>query len=143
MVRQLRFLSAADLGYKPEGILIVHTQAHPERSEEGESLLEIFRTELQSEPRILAVSGDSGTVGDHYGGVTLRFDKEGIEYEAEAYLIDPYYRETLEIPLVRGRDLSLERPLDALEGVLVNEAFVREFGLVDPIGQHFSNFRAR
>jgi putative ABC transport system permease protein len=140
MVRQLRFLSAADLGYKPEGILIVHTQAHPERSEEGESLLEIFRTELQSDPRILAVSGDSGTVGDHYGGVTLRFDKEGIEYEAEAYLIDPYYRETLEIPLVRGRDLSLERPLDALEGVLVNEAFVREFGLIDPIGQHFSDF---
>lgn len=110
MVRQLRFLSAADLGYKPEGILIVHTQAHPERPEEGEGLLEIFRTELRSDPRVLAVSGDSGTVGDHYGGVILRFDKEGIEYEVEAYLIDPHYRETLEIPLVGGRDLSSERP---------------------------------
>lgn len=140
MVRQLRFLSAAELGYKPEGILIVHTQAHPERPEEGESLLEIFRTELRSDPNVLAVSGDSGTVGSHYGGMVRRYDKDGVEYRVGIYLVDPHYRETLEIPLVGGRDLSSERPLDALEGVLVNEALVREFGLASPIGQHFSDF---
>jgi putative ABC transport system permease protein len=140
MVRQLQFLSAADLGYKPEGIFIVHTQAHPERPEEGESLLQIFRTELRSDPHVLAVSGDSGTVGSHYGGMVRRYDKEGIEYEVESYLIDPHYRETLEIPLVGGRDLSSERSIDALDGVLINEAFVREFGLADPIGRHFSDF---
>ncbi len=140
MVRQLHFISAADLGYVPEEILIVHTQVSQEKPDEGVSLLEIFRTELQSDTRILAISGDSGTVGDRYGGVLRRFDREGIEYEVEAYLIDPHYRKTLEIPLVGGRDLSAEHSVDALEGVLVNEAFVREFGLVDPIGRHFSDF---
>jgi len=140
MVRQLRFLSAAELGYKPDGILIVHTQAHPERQEEGESLLEIFRTELRSDLQVLAVSGDLGTVGSHHGGMVRRYDKDGVEYRVGFYLVDPHYRETLEIPLVGGRDLSSERSLDALEGVLVNEAFVREFGLADPVGQHFSDF---
>ncbi len=140
MVRQLRFLSATDLGYDSEGVLIIHTQVPQERPEEGERLLAIFRNELQSDPRILAVSGDSGTVGTSYGGVTRRFDKDGVEYEVQAYLIDSHYRETLEIPLIGGRDLPSGRSLDALEGVLVNEALVREFGLTDPVGKRFSDF---
>jgi len=140
MVRQLRFMSTADLGYENEGILILNTQVNPDQPEEGTGLFEIFRTELQSDSGVLAVTGDSGTVGMRYGGFIHRYDKDGVEYIVESFLIDARYRETLEIPLIEGRDLSPERPIDALEGVLVNETFVREFGLVDPVGKRFSDF---
>jgi putative ABC transport system permease protein len=140
MVRQLRFMSDVNLGYEKEGIIIVNMQTHPERPEEGMNLLRIFRNELQSDPRVLAVSGDSGTVGMRFGGVTLRLDKDGVEYIVESFLIDAQYRETLGIPLIGGRDLSLDRPIDTLGVALVNETLVREFELVDPVGKRFSDF---
>ncbi len=140
MVRQLRFMSAADLGYEKEGILIVNMQTHPDRPEEGKNLIQIFRNELRSDPGVLSVSADSGTVGFGYGGVTRRYDKNGEEYIVESFMIDAQYREILEIPLIAGRDLSSDRPIDIMEGILVNETFVREFGLVDPIGKRFSDF---
>lgn len=140
MVRQLQFMSAADLGYENEGILIVSMQTHPDRPEQGLNLLQIFRNELRTEPGVLAVSGDSGTVGIRFGGITLRFDMDGVEHIVESFVIDAQYRETLGIPLIEGRDLSPDRPIDTLEGVLVNETFVREFGLVGPVGKRFSDF---
>jgi putative ABC transport system permease protein len=140
MVRQLRFMSAADLGYENEGILIVNMQTHPDKPEEGMNLIQLFRNELRSDPGVLAVSGDSGTVGTRYGGITRRYDKDGEEYIVEGFLIDARYRETLEIPLIAGRDLSPDRPIDTMEGVLVNETLVQEFGLVDPVGKRFSDF---
>jgi len=89
---------------------------------------------------VLAVSGDSGTVGMRFGGVTLRLDKDGVEHIVESFLIDAQYRETLGIPLTGGRDLSLDRPIDTLGVALVNESLVREFELIDPVGKRFSDF---
>ena len=140
MVRQLRFMSDVNLGYEKEGIIIVNMQTHPERPEEGMNLLRVFRNELESESGVLAVSGDSGTVGMRFGGVTLRLDKDGVEHIVESFLIDAQYRETLGIPLTGGRDLSLDRPIDTLGVALVNESLVREFELIDPVGKRFSDF---
>jgi putative ABC transport system permease protein len=140
MARQLRFLATADLGYNPLNIIIVDTQVPQEAGPEGESLLELFRNGLRSDARVLAVSADSGTVGSEPGSVTRRYDKDGIEHTMEAFLVDHDYLEVLGLPLVSGRGFSLERAADAGEGILVNEAFVRDFELENPVGKRFSEF---
>ena len=140
MTRQLRFMTRADLGYDPSNIIIVDTQVPPEAGPEDVSLLEIFRNELRSDVRVLAVSADSGTVGTRYGGVTRRFDKDGVEHTVEAFQVDRDYLKVLSLPLVAGRDFSPERATDAREGILVNEALVKDFELEDPVGQKFSDF---
>jgi len=140
MARQLRFMSKMDLGYNPSNVLVVDTQVSPEAGEEGESLLEVFRNELQSDIRVLAVSADSGCVGSRHGSVTRRFDKNGIEHSVESFQVDRDYLCVLGIPLLAGRGFSLERPADAREGVLVNEALVKDFELENPVGQRFSDF---
>lgn len=140
MIRQLHFMSAADLGYDPTNIILVHTQVPGERAVEGESLLEVFRNELHTDSRVLAVSADSGSVGNRYGSITRRYDQNGVEHTVEAFLIDQNYCRTLNIPVLKGRDFSMERPADARGGILVNEAFVKEFGLSDPVGKRFSDF---
>jgi putative ABC transport system permease protein len=140
MTRQLRFMTTADLGYDPSNIIIVDTQVPPEAAPEDVSLLKIFRNELRSDVRVLAVSADSGTVGTRYGGVTRRFDKDGVEHTIEAFQVDRDYLKVLNLPLVAGRDLSPERATDAREGILVNEALVKDFELEDPVGKRFSDF---
>jgi len=48
--------------------------------------------------------------------------------------VDPDYLKTLGIELVRGRNFSDQHPTDPEEAVLVNETFVREFELKNPLG---------
>jgi putative ABC transport system permease protein len=140
MARQLRFMTTADLGYDPSNIIIVDTQVPPEGAPEGESLLETFRNELRSDIRVLAVSADSGTVGSRHGGVTRRYDKDGVEHTVEAFQVDRDYLRLLGLPLVMGRGFSLERVADAREGIIVNEALVKDFELDNPVGMRFSDF---
>lgn len=140
MTRQLRFMTTADLGYDPSNIIIMETQVPPEAGPEGESLLEVFRNELRSDARVLAVSADSGTVGSRHGSVTRPYDKDGVEHMVETFLIDRDYLRVLELPLVMGRGFSLERAADAGEGILVNEALVRDFERTNPVGKRFSEF---
>jgi putative ABC transport system permease protein len=142
MARQLRFMTTVDLGYDPSDIIIVDTQVPSgnEAAPEAESLLEVFRNELRSDVRVVAVSADSGTVGTRYGGVTRRYKKDGVEHTVEAFQVDRDYLRLLNLPLVMGRDFSLERAVDAREGILVNEAFVKDFELENPVGKRFSDF---
>jgi putative ABC transport system permease protein len=140
MTRKLRFMTTANLGYDPSNIIIVDTQVPPEAAPEGVSLLEVFRNELRSDARVLAVSADSGTVGSGHGGVTRRYDKDGIEHTVEAFQVDHDYLRVLDLPLVMGRDFSLERATDAQEGIIVNEALVKDFELDNPVGKRFSDF---
>ncbi len=140
MTRQLRFMTTADLGYDPSNIIIVETQVSPEAGPEGESLVEVFRNELRTDARVLAVSADSGTVGSHPGSITRRYDKDGVEHTVEAFLIDRDYLKVLDLPLVMGRGFTLEREADASDGILVNEALVKDFELENPVGMRFSDF---
>jgi putative ABC transport system permease protein len=140
MARQLRFMTTMDLGYDPSDIIIVDTQVPNEAAPEAESLLEVFRNELRSDIRVLAVSADSGTVGSRHGGVTRRYDKDGVEHTVEAFQVDRDYLRLLNLPLVMGRDFSLDRAADAREGIIVNEALVKDFELENPVGMRFSDF---
>jgi len=140
ITRQLHFMTTADLGYDPSRIVRVHTQVPGELAPEGESLLKIFRNELANDSRVLAVSADSGSVGTGHGSVTRRYDKDGIEHTVEAFMIAPDYMKTLNIPVILGRDFSQERLSDIREGFLVNEAFLRDFELANPVGKRFSDF---
>jgi len=138
--RQLDFMTSADLGYDPSDIIVVRTQVPGELAPEGESLLKIFRNELTNDSRVLAVSADSGSVGTPYGSVTRSYDKDGIEHTVEAFMIDADYMKILGAPVILGRDFSLERLADLREGFLVNEAFVKDFELENPVGKRFSDF---
>lgn len=72
--------------------------------------------------------------------MTRRYDKDGVEHTVEAFQVDRDYLRVLNLPLVAGRDFSPERAADAREGILVNEALVRDFELEDPVGKRFSDF---
>ncbi|MCJ7680980.1 MAG: ABC transporter permease, partial [Candidatus Aminicenantes bacterium] len=138
MSRQLHFMTTADLGYDPSNILIMETQVSPNQQGEGTRILEIFRNELKDDPRVLSVTADSGTVGDAYGGITRRFDQDGVEHLCEFYLVAAGYMETLKIPISAGRPLSFDDAALQRDEVLVNQAFLKDFGVDDPIGLRMS-----
>jgi putative ABC transport system permease protein len=67
-------------------------------------------------------------------------DAQGRTIEAHMLGIDHDFLEVLEMELVEGRDFSREHPSDSTHSVLVNEAFVREFAIEDPVGYQLTGF---
>lgn len=140
MTSQLRFLATFDTGYDPANILVLDSQFPDEKAGEAEAFFALLRNELRTEPGVLSVSADSGTVGTAYGSIVRRYDQNGIERTVECFMIGPGFLQTLGIPLLQGRDFPVPGSPGGLEGALVNETLVKEFGIENPVGKRFSDF---
>ncbi len=142
MLRQMAFINGLDLGYEPENVVLVRTQLGLDEGDESRRLLSLFRAGLLRDPRIVAVTGDAGSLVDRLGGVRRRLEKDGRVIDVQSYMVDAGYLEALGVPLLAGRDFSPDFPSDSKDAALVNETFVRTFGLKDPVGHRTSEFAA-
>ena len=125
---QFNFLTNEKLGYDDNDLVIVHNDFKTHEA------AELFNSELLKDHNILSVAprngGQWGTVAKVNNDSTIQFDYETVD---EAYL------STLKIPLVQGRNFSPEFSYDSSSSVLINEAFAKQAGWKEPVGQ-FLNF---
>ncbi|CAN0050370.1 unnamed protein product, partial [Chrysoparadoxa australica] len=131
MFQQLDFVSSKDLGYNQEQLVFINT--HKGWSEEGTALMQLYREQLNGVPAIELVSGmtPSFTRGSNRYG----FEIDGENKRSYIYYIDDKIVPTLGFELTQGRNLSIERPADINNSIVINEAFVAEMGWEDPIGK--------
>ncbi len=121
---QSNYLTSTPLGYDDSNIIQVgkdhlnHTQAA------------IFKNELLKNPNILEVAPKNSGV---WKTMAKLANDSNITFHYET--IDESYLPTLKIPIVRGRNFSKKYPADSIHSVLVNEAFVKQAGWKDPLGQ--------
>lgn len=133
---QFNYLINKDLGYNDEHLINVEK---PNLTREQAQLL---RQELQKDPSIIAVApknnGRWNTSVKVNRGTELAFTYE---------TVDPEYLPAIQVPVVSGRNFSTVFPADSTSSVLVNEAFVRQAGWKDPIGQivdfSYENFKCK
>lgn len=62
-------------------------------------------------------------------------DEQGVSRNFNINVVDERFIPALDIKLVEGRNFSIANPADAQRAIIVNEAFVSEYGLKDPIGK--------
>ncbi|SDE11001.1 MacB-like core domain-containing protein [Dyadobacter soli] len=121
---QFNFLINKDLGYNDEHLISVDK---PNLTREQAHLL---RLELQKDPNIIAVAPKNGgrwnTAAKVNQGTEIPFIYETVDHE---------YLPAIQVPVVKGRNFSPAFPGDSTRSVLVNEAFVRQAGWKEPIGQ--------
>jgi putative ABC transport system permease protein len=140
MMRQLAFIQGRDLGYDPRNVIQIRTQLDLGSGDESRRLLDLFRAEILRDPRVTAVTGDVGSLIGGFGGIERRLEKDGRTIEVHSYFVSSDYLQALKVPLVAGRNFSPEFPSDVRDAALVNETFVRTFGLKDAVGHRFSDF---
>lgn len=121
---QFNYLTNEKLGYDDTNLVTVgHNRILYEQTEH-------LRSELMKNPAITDVAFKNG--GEW--GTTARINGEtNIHFAYET--IDEHYIPQLKIPVIKGRNFSKDFPADSARSVLVNEAFVKEAGWKDPIGQ--------
>jgi putative ABC transport system permease protein len=135
--RQTKYLNHKDLGFNREQV--VYFQVRDSLASNPKTL-ETFKSELKSQPDILAVTSGYGLPGDIFAGdgISLPTKDGEKEYGANVFFGDHDYVKTLGLRIVAGRDFSKDMTTDAKEAFIINETAVKEWGFGSPekaIGQ--------
>jgi putative ABC transport system permease protein len=123
---QFNFLTNEKLGYDDTNLIAVTVSGWGMSRNDAR----LVKQELMKHPNILNVSSRNGGLWNIAAQVN---GKTSVQFAYET--IDDSYVPLLKIPVVQGRNFSKDFPSDSTHSVLVNEAFVKEAGWKDPLGQ--------
>ncbi len=128
---QFNFLTTQKLGYDDSNLVTVDKDGMNRKE------AKLFKDELLQNPNI------TGVAPKNYGSWSTSAKVNGDKQLVFAYeTVDETYIPLLNIPVVQGRNFSVDYPSDSTHSVLVNESFVKEAGWKNPIGQEV-NFSYR
>jgi putative ABC transport system permease protein len=124
--KQMRVLNEKDLGYDRQGLIAVRTQEN--RAEPSHRLLALFRERVLQNPHVIGVSASSAAFGL---SPAPRQDTDRIDCHWNG--VDADFLRTIGAKVVLGEDFRRDQAANS-GTALVNESFVRAFGLESPIG---------
>lgn len=140
MYRQMEFVTTKDLGYNQYQLLVIPTQA---KRNENHDFIERFRQRCSSNPDVVAIAA-----ADYdFGGTN--FFRVGYDAEdkrsMEVYVlsVDPYFLETIQIEVIKGRNFTVADGMDTVHSIIVNEAFVHNARMDNPIGCYVPGLSSR
>jgi putative ABC transport system permease protein len=138
MSRQLSYLSNRNLGFNEENVVIVQAissgRGIREMITRGMEEAQLFKTELLKSPDIAGIGISTFTAGAG-GWLQMGYNDDGINRSFQVNVVEEDYISVNEMEIVMGRDFSKEIASDKREGIIVNEAFLKDFGMQDPIGK--------
>ncbi|HEY0678496.1 MAG TPA: ABC transporter permease [Chitinophagaceae bacterium] len=129
---QMNYLKNKDLGYNRNQLIVVQTNM---RRDEGFPLAKLYRTELLNQPQVadVAVSLYSFT---ETPWIELGFTDDKKVYKGFQYnAVDEHFLRSMNISFVSGRNFDGSNTADVNSAAVVNEAFVKEFGMGDAVGK--------
>ncbi len=148
MIRSFRALQSIDPGFNPRGVIsmIVSVAGSKEASAD---LRPIFYREILDEIRTLPGVQSAGAInhlplaGDFWGW-PFRVEGEPKPHPGESHsavyrVVTPGYFQTMQLPLLRGRDFTAADTLAAPGVIIINERLARRFWPgEDPVGKRMS-----
>ncbi|MGE5352738.1 MAG: ABC transporter permease [Ignavibacteriales bacterium] len=135
---QYNFLMKADLGYNKENTLLIRTNEYLGRNMD-DKLLWTFRTQALNIPGVRSASMSNWILGES-GDILApsRFDYGNKYIFAHEMDFDEEMIPAMDFKIIEGRNFSPAYPSDSLNAVIVNEEFVKEAGIKNPVGQHLT-----
>lgn len=132
IIKQKHFLLTQDLGFEKENVLAVPTKARKDVINDGQKLLSLVKDNLEGQRGVMSISGTSSILEKNISAIVRLKDQKTIITAINR--IDPAFLKTLNIPLVAGRNFSRTNAADATHSCLVNETYVKTFGIENPVG---------
>ncbi len=131
VLQQLNYIKNKDVGFSKEHIVLV------DMNEESNEKYEEIKQALLKESNVLGVTASNQRLGNnlHQWGFKLRRDTGVVSITPSNVYVDYDYLDVYDIELADGRTFSKEYATDNGLAFIVNEAFVKEFGIVDPVGK--------
>jgi len=129
---QMHYLLNKDLGYNKEQVIVVPTN---KRRAEGLQLAQLYRNELIKQSEVTGATASVYSFSES-SWIELGFtDDKKVYHSFQFNAVDQHFLDAMKIQVIKGRGFSNDNPADITSSAVVNEAFVNEFGLADPIGK--------
>jgi putative ABC transport system permease protein len=137
--RQVNFILNTKVGYDKEQVLLIRGAGTLDKQ------LTTFKNELLQLSQVKSATISdylpiAGTKRNGNGYWKAGKKKEEMSTGSQNWKIDHDYLKTMGIKLIAGRDFSTNIRSDS-GSVIVNQAFVKEIGLKDPIGARIESWR--
>ncbi len=137
IARQVKFIRHKDLGYRKDQVIVVSTN---KRRAEGYALAKLFQAELAGRSEVVSSTASTFSFAET-SWATLGFSDAKKTFHSFQYNeVDAAFTQTMQIPVVAGRPFEPGNTADTNNSILVNEAFVREYGLQQPVGKRFGAY---
>ena len=121
---QFNLLTSKPLGYDDKNLIMVNKF----RITKAETKL--FIEKLKENSNIVEVAPKNG---GGWGTIAKADSKTEVEFAYET--VNPSYIPMLKIPIIKGRNFSLDFPTDSTKSVIINEAFAKKVGWKEPLGK--------
>jgi putative ABC transport system permease protein len=139
MQNQLTYLQEKNLGFDRENIMVM--QLNPvgrglrDRVQNGFEQGKVFGQQFSALPQVTATSTACHDFGDGNWTQIGYTDDKGTYRELYMNVVDERFIPTMNMQMASGHDFSSGNPSYERRGVVVNEAFVKEYAMTNPIGQ--------
>jgi putative ABC transport system permease protein len=128
--QQIGFMKNADLGFERNNILVGNIDLDYKNLDAAKSKFNALLNDLEANPYVKSISTSQAIPSDYYFNYTNFYDPQNDkDVRLRRSYADDGYFETLEVPMVMGR--NFDRYLDNREGelpVIINEAAMKAFG---------------
>ena len=129
---QMNYLQNKDLGYNKEQVMVVPTN---KSRAEGLKLAQLYKAELMKHPEVADAAISLYSFSESQWIELVFTDDKKIYRSFQFNAVMPEFVKTMGLQIAAGRDLSVDNTADLTSSALVNEAFVKEFGLTNPVGK--------
>lgn len=131
MNKQMKYIQTKNLGYYKEQVIAIPTGLNEANSL---ALAERLKNKISNWNDVENVGTSFFAISQGWGSGSF-IDSDGIYRSMAFNVIDADYLNTMGIEMVFGRNFYENNDGDKNEGLIVNEALVRDFGWDDPIGK--------
>ena len=132
MGQQMEYLQTANIGYDRDYVVLVNSQ-----NQSGERLLQHYRTTLEGRSEFEGITGMTNAFA--HGWSRNGWDYKGEQKSAYVYRVESDFVDVMGMTMAAGRNFDPQLGTDS-SAVLVNEAFVRDFGMEQPVGEFVDGF---
>jgi putative ABC transport system permease protein len=139
--KQIEFLKTKSLGYSHENIIYCLNSREINKS------YDVFKHKLLQNPGVISLTRSNHSLGQSLN-ISTGYEVNGVRKTYRATTVDPDFIPTMGIKVIQGRPFSWDIPTDKERSIIVNETFVKEFELENPIGTEiefldFLNFKPK
>ena len=139
MGKQVNFMLSQDLGYDSEKVVRIPLESISKDKKKNQSFFANYKNKIAGYSSIKNVCGAKYSLSSSWM-LWIEETKEGERRFIFQNYIDHDYIGALGIQMLQGRNFSREFPSDLMDNVIVNEEFVKEMGITEPIGKNISEF---
>ncbi len=139
MAQQMNFLKNKNLGFDKEQVVVIRGNY---QKVNATRILSIYKNEFRNDADINSLSGISYSFTRGSDRIGFK-DSKDEEKTAYVYRVDENFVDLMKLKVGSGRNFDLKYPTDSTDAVIVNQALVDKYGLINPVGTRLDGFKNR